>query len=134
MPQEPPPELPSAIGYICIDEPDEQVIAAWLNEIAACCSRERLRLICTVADRGYDGRDLARPGIVELQQALKDQPGLAVVLPTLEHLSPADSIRRALVLMIRHLGGRLVVVNKVTGDVAPESAEAESEAGDGGAS
>ena len=123
-------EQPPAVGYFRLDDDEAgaDVFAGHLQAIAVCCQQEGLRLVRSFADRGYDGRELARPGIVELQQALKDTPGLAVVLPTLEHLSPADTIRRALVLMIRHLDGRIVVANKESaGNVgdsgAPEHAE-----------
>lgn len=106
-------ELPPAVAYLRLDDDeDENVFADLLKAIADRCLRERLRLTRTFTDRGYDGRELARPGIVELQQALKDTSGLAVVVPTLEHLSPADTIRRALILMIRNLDGRIVIANK----------------------
>jgi hypothetical protein len=109
-------ELPPAVAYVRLDDDeDEAVFALLLKDITACCLREGLRLTCTFTDRGYDGRELARPGIVELQQSLKDTSGLAVVLPTLERLSPADGVRRALVLMIRNLEGRIVVADKEPG-------------------
>jgi hypothetical protein len=112
-------ELPPAVAYLRLaDDEDHTTFALLLKDIAACCLREGLRLTRTFTDRGYDGKELARPGIVELQQALKDNSGLAVVLPTLEHLSPADSLRRALVLMIRHLEGHIIVANKETTESA----------------
>lgn len=110
-------ELPPAVAYIRLDDDeDPHAFAVLLKDIADCCIREGLRLTRTFTDRGYDGRELARPGIVELQQTLKKKPGLVVVVPTLEHLSPADSIRRALVLMICHLEGRIIVANKESDD------------------
>jgi hypothetical protein len=106
-------ELAPAVGYVRLDDDaGADVLASHLKDIADCCQREDLRLKQTFMDRGYDGTQLARPGIVELQQALKDIQGLAVVLPTVEHLSPADAIRRALVLMIRRLDGHLVIIHK----------------------
>lgn len=114
MPKQPKPsEQPAAVAYLRLDDDeDEAVFASLLKDIAACCLREGLRLTRTFTDRGYDGRELARPGIVELQEALKESPGLTVVVPTLEHLSPADIIRRALVLMIHHVEGHIVVASK----------------------
>jgi hypothetical protein len=57
---------------------------------------------------------------------------------TLEHLSPAENIRRALVLMIRRLDGHLVVIHKddpddtdPSDDVAAEQPEPANH--DGGA-
>lgn len=135
MPKQPKSsELPPAVAYVRLDDDEDEVVfALLLKDIAACCLREGLRLARTFTDRGYDGRELARPGIVALQQSLKDTSGLAVVLPTLEHLSPADSIRRALILMIRNLNGRIVVANKEPGDdgdAAPACAEPASCKGD----
>jgi hypothetical protein len=104
---------PPAVAYVRLaDDEDADVLARLLKDIAACCVREGVRLVRTFTDRGYDGTQLARPGIVGLQEALKETRGMAVVLPTLEHLSPADSMRRALVSMVRRLDGELIVMNE----------------------
>lgn len=101
-----------AIGYIRLDDDaNDAVFALLLKDVAACCQWHRLRLIRTFTDRGYDGSQLARPGIVELREALKEHPGAAVVVPTLDHLSPAETIRTALVQLISNLGGRLVMAS-----------------------
>lgn len=102
-------ELPPAVGYLRMDDDDEAAFAGLLKDIAACCLREGLRLVRTFCDRGYDGSQLARLGIVEMREALKDTPGLAVVVPTLDHLSPAEAIRSPLMLMIHRLGGQVLV-------------------------
>jgi Resolvase, N terminal domain len=107
-----PSEQPPAVGYICVDEAEDGEIAAFLKEIAVCCLREELRLVRTFCDQGYDGTQLARPGIVELRQALLETSGLVVIVPTLDHLSPADSIRSPLTIMIHRLGARLVVAEE----------------------
>ena len=107
-----PSEQPPAAGYICVDEEDESHIALLLKDVAACCLREGLRLTRTFTDRGYDGTQLARPGVVELRAVLKDTPGLAVIVPTLDHLSPVEHIRSPLQLMIHRLGGRLLVAQQ----------------------
>lgn len=104
-----PSELPPAVAYVRVNEDDDHVFAGLLKEIAACCQREGLRLTRSFTDRGYDGTQLARPGIVELREVLKETAGLAVVVPTLDHLSPIEHIRSPLLLMIHKLGGRLVV-------------------------
>lgn len=101
-------EQPPAVGYIRVDEPADGEISNHLREIAVCCLRERLRLVRSFCDQGYDGSQLARPGIVELREALKETPGLVVVVPSLDHLAPAESIRGPLLIMIHRLGGRLV--------------------------
>lgn len=104
---------PPAVAYVRLsDDEDPAALASLLKRIAACCLREGLHLVRTLIDQGYDGTILARPGIVQLQQLLKDTRGLAVVLPALEHLSPADSLRRTLVLMIRRLDGELIIADK----------------------
>lgn len=110
-----PSAQPPAVGYICVDDADEQAIADFLKEIAACCLREGLRLTRTLADRGYDGTQLARPGIVELRDLLKATPGLTVVVPTLDHFSRSTVIRSPLVRMVERLGGRLVVAQPESG-------------------
>ena len=105
-----PSEQSPAVAYIRLaDDEDDATFALLLKDIATCCQRHRLRLIRTFTDRGYDGTQLARPGIVELREALKATPGLTVVVLTLDHLSPAETIRTALMQLITNLGGRLVV-------------------------
>lgn len=108
-------ELPPAIGYLRLDDGDEDVFAMLLKDIAACCLREGLRLVRTFCDRGYDGSQLARAGLVEVQEALRERPGLVVIVPTLDHLSPANVIRSPLLLMVHRLGGRLLVANEPNG-------------------
>lgn len=104
-------ELPPAVAYIRLDDDEDDArFALLLKDIATCCQWQGLRLTRTFTDRGYDGSQLARPGIVELREALKEHPGAAVVVPMLDHLSPAGSIRTALMQMIEKLGSRLVVV------------------------
>jgi hypothetical protein len=108
-------EQPPAIGYIRLDDHDDNEFAVLLKDIATCCLREGLRLIRTFYDQGNDGSTLARPGVVELRQALQYMPGLVVIVPTLDHLSPADSIRSPLLLMIHKFGGKLLVANEPNG-------------------
>jgi hypothetical protein len=109
--QEKDSEQSFAIAYIRLDDDaDDTTFALLLKDIATYCHWQRLRLIRTFTDRGYDGSQLARPGVVELREALKETPGLTVVVPTLAHLSPAETIRTALTQLISNLGGRLVVV------------------------
>ena len=106
-------ERPPAVAYIRLDEDDDHVFAGLLKDIATCCLREGLRLVQTFTDRRDDGSQLARPGIAELQAALKDTVGLTVVVPTPSHLSPSDVIRGPLLLMISNLGGRLIVAREL---------------------
>jgi hypothetical protein len=108
-------EQPPAVGYLRLNEHDDAAFAVLLKDIAACCLREGLRLVRTFYDRGYDGSQLARAGIVEVQEALRGTPGLVVVVPTLDHLSPADVIRSPLTRMIHRLGGKLLVANEPNG-------------------
>jgi DNA invertase Pin-like site-specific DNA recombinase len=111
-----PSEQPPAVAYLRLDEDsDDHQFAELLKDIAVCCEREGLRLARTFTDRGYDGQALARPGLAELREALKDRPGLVVVVPTLDHLSPSELIRRPLLLMVHRHGGRLLVANEPNG-------------------
>jgi DNA invertase Pin-like site-specific DNA recombinase len=107
-----------AVGYICVDEADDHVITGFVKAIAACCLREGVRLTRTLTDRGYDGTQLARPGIVELRELLRAMPGLTVVVPTLDHFSSSTVIRSPLVRMVERLGGRLIVARPEGGAAA----------------
>lgn len=109
-------ELPPAVAYLRVDEDsDEHQFALLLKDIAVCCQREGLRLVRTFTDRGYDGQALARPGLAELREALKETSGLVVVVPALDHLSPSEVIRGPLLLMVHRHGGRLLVANEPNG-------------------
>lgn len=110
-------QQPPAIAYLRFDDGDDHASAGLLKDIAACCLREELRLVRTFTDRGYDGTQLARPGLADVHEALRETTGLVVVVPTLDHLSPAAVIRSPLILMIHRLGGRLLVANEPSGDV-----------------
>lgn len=124
---------PPAVAYLRLsDDEDPAALASLLKQIAACCLREGLHLVRTCVDRGYDGTQLARPGIVQLQQTLKETRGMAVVLPTLEHLSPATAIREALVRMVSRLEGELILANDQAIDgSAPTQGEVVNCGGDG---
>jgi DNA invertase Pin-like site-specific DNA recombinase len=107
---------PTAVAYLRLDDDsDDYQFAELLKDIAVCCQREGLRLARTFTDRGYDGQALARPGLAELREALKDRPGLVVVVPTLDHLSPSEVIRGPLLLLVHRHGGRLLVANEPNG-------------------
>lgn len=133
-----PSEQPPAVAYLRLDDDDDVEFAELLKVIAAYCLRERLRLVRTFTDRGYDGSQLARPGIVELRQALIETVSLVVVVPTLDHLSPAESIRSPLMLMIHRLGGKLLIAKEIgstpddTGTVAPRAEPNEDKPARGG--
>jgi len=102
-----------AVGYVRVDEDAPEKAAVLLKTVADYCERAGLRLIKTWCDRGYDGTQLARPGVVQIRQALMESDGLTIVVPTLDDLSPVQSIRSPLMLMIHRLGGKLVVVGEV---------------------
>jgi DNA invertase Pin-like site-specific DNA recombinase len=108
-----PTDQPVAVAYLRLDEDsDHDRFAALLLDIAVCCQDQGLRLARSFTDRGYDGRTLARPGLAELQETLKDRLGLVVVVPTLDHLSPSELIRAPLLRMVQQHGGRLLVANE----------------------
>lgn len=109
-------DRPPAVAYLRQDDDgDDYQFAELLKDIAVGCQREGLRLARTFTDRGYDGQGLARPGLADLREALHDRPGLVVVVPTLDHLSPSEAIRGPLLRMVREHGGRLLVANEPNG-------------------
>lgn len=111
-----PSDQAPAVAYLRLDDDsDDYQFAELLKDIAVCCQREGLRLARTFTDRGYDGHALARPGLAELREALRDRPGLVVVVPTLDHLSLSEVIRGPLLRMVHRLGGRLLVANEPNG-------------------
>ncbi len=107
-----PSQQPPAVGYYRLEEHDAAESATLLKVIATACLRENVRLVKTFTDRGYDGSQFARPGIMELRDALLDAAGLVVIVPSLDHLSPIEALRTPLQTMISTLGGRLVIADE----------------------
>ena len=88
--------LLSAVDYICVDEPDEAVVAQLRKDIAATCQQEGLTLTASFVDRGCDGSQLIRLGLIDALETLKRLPGTVLVVPSPDRLSPYDSIRGVL--------------------------------------
>lgn len=115
-----PSRQPPAVGYLRVEaDCDEAMFAELLKEIAVCCLRENVRLVQTFTDFGYGGTQLARPGVMNVRDALVETEGLTVVVLALDDLSPTASIREPLIRMIHRLGGRLIVAR--TPELAEES-------------
>lgn len=109
---------PIAYGYVRMDEGDEGTCAPLRLNVAACCQRDELRLLKTFCDLGCDGSTLARPALANLLEALKVTPNAVLVVPDHNHLSPHESIRSALLLLLHRTEHRLVVIQDANGRAA----------------
>jgi DNA invertase Pin-like site-specific DNA recombinase len=110
-----PDTRPVAYAYIRMDEADNEALAQFRRDIAAYCTREDLRLMSTFCDLGDDGRALARPALANLLEALKAMPDAKLVVPDLNHLSPFQTIRSALLLLFHRTEHQVRVVQELNG-------------------
>ena len=110
-----PDDRPVAYGYVRLEETDHDAVAAFRQDVAACCEREDLRLVTTFCDLGDDGSTLARPALANLLEALKDTPSAKLVVPDLNHLSPYEVIRSALLLLLHRTEHQLLIAVEPNG-------------------
>lgn len=108
-------DRPLAYGYVRLEDIDHQTAARHRREIGRWCVRDGFRLISTFCDLDCDGTTLARAALTELLQALRVAPQAVVVVPDLGHLSPAESIRSALLLLLHRGEHRLVTLREADG-------------------
>lgn len=110
-------QAPVAYGYIRVEVPDEDTVSRLRQEIGAFCETESVHLVNVFCDRGIDGSTLARTGLTDLLDTLKQVPQAALVVPDLGHLSPYDSIRSVLVRRLHRSQHRLLVVSDTDGAI-----------------
>lgn len=97
-------------GYIRVDSPDETQIAALRKTIGEYCREHDYRLVTICCDRGSDGSEIARPGFTAALDALALPTSHALLVPTLEHLSPDRIIRQGLHRQIKRTGAKLLTL------------------------
>jgi DNA invertase Pin-like site-specific DNA recombinase len=106
---------PLAYGYVRLDEPDHQAVSQFRRSIAERRARDGLRLANTFCDLGSDGSTVARPALADLLEALKAAPNATVVAPDLTHLSPYESIRSVLLLLLHRTEHQVLTVRETNG-------------------
>lgn len=106
---------PLAYGYVRLDEVDRELATRWRAAIGDRCAADDLRLVYTFCDLDCDGATLARSALTELLQALRVAPQAVVIVPNLLHLSPAESIRGALLLLLHRSEHQLVTLQETNG-------------------
>jgi DNA invertase Pin-like site-specific DNA recombinase len=106
---------PLAYGYVRLNEVDREAATRWRAAIGDRCVRDGRRLVTTFCDFDCDGSILARPALTELLVALRAAPQAAVVVPDLTHLSAAQSIRGALLLLLHRTEHQLVTLQEANG-------------------
>lgn len=104
---------PLAYGYVRLDDVDHQTAARYRHAIGLWCVQDGFRLISTFCDLDCDGTTLARSALTDLLQALRDAPQAVVVVPDMMHLSPAESIRGALLLRLHRGEHQLVTLEEI---------------------
>ncbi|SNQ48967.1 conserved hypothetical protein [Frankia canadensis] len=100
---------PSAFGYIATQDANETEIEEHLDHLTTYAQAHRLHLIEVYVDRRIIPGSLLRPGLEVLIRELKAYEGARVLVPTADHLSPAISVRTAIVAHLSALGAAVVV-------------------------
>ncbi len=97
-------------GYISLQHDDEDETAALRDRLTVYAEAEGLALVEIYIDRNVRPGQIIRPGLTVLLDAVLRTEGCGVLVPTVNHLSPASAVRRAVEVEIELLGGRLMVV------------------------
>jgi DNA invertase Pin-like site-specific DNA recombinase len=105
---------PAVYGYLRSDGTDEAEVASLRADLKLFCASRGWRLVTVFCDRGCDGLDVARSGFAGALDALVLPESTALVVPSLEHLSPDDAVRAALTSMVRRAGARVVAAEDST--------------------
>jgi DNA invertase Pin-like site-specific DNA recombinase len=108
---------PLAYGYVRLEDVDHEAAARHRQAIGRRCIQDGFRLISTFCDLDCDGTTLARSALTELLQALRVAPQAVVVVPDVTHLSPAESICGALLLLLHRSEHRLITLQEINGRV-----------------
>lgn len=90
-------------GYVRMAEPDKATIALACKDISSYCRLSGYRLGSIFIDRDVPDHVFARTGFTNLLDAMREAQVHAVVVPTLDHLSPEPFVRDALLRMIELL-------------------------------
>lgn len=81
---------PAVCGYVRVEHPDENAVAAWKAAIQQYCQEQDFRLETIFTDRAVCGGTLTRPGLAGLVGVLSLPGVIGVVVPSEEHLSRYD--------------------------------------------
>ncbi|HEX6341385.1 recombinase family protein [Umezawaea sp.] len=108
-------------GYIRMEEPDEIEIALLRRDISRYCTDRGLLLGSTFVDRDVRGHEIARTGFTALLDVLTFPDSYGVVVPTVDHLSTNDGIRKVLTTRIVGVGRKLFVIYPDASDTADAS-------------
>ncbi|CAO5183443.1 Resolvase/invertase-type recombinase catalytic domain-containing protein [Frankia sp. AiPs1] len=100
---------PSAFGYIAVQHADETEIDEHLDQLTAYAEAEGFHLVEVYVDRRIIPGSLLRPALEVLITQLKQHEGARVLVPTPDHLSPAASVRTAILSHLHALGAAVVV-------------------------
>lgn len=116
-----------AHGYVRMEEPDEVEIALLCKDIGTFCALNGYRLSSVFIDRGVPDNVFARTGFVDLLDAVRLTGAVAVVVPTLAHLSSDPFLQGALLRMVQVAGSRVLEAYQDSG--SGQGAEIEMECG-----
>ncbi|MGH3623628.1 MAG: recombinase family protein [Sciscionella sp.] len=95
---------PAVYGYLRTNDPDEDTVASLRVDVRVFCAGRDWRLVTVFCDRGSDGSETARPGFAAALDALALPDSMALVVPSLTHLSPDEAVRAVLASMVRRAG------------------------------
>lgn len=100
---------PAVYGYLRTDDRNEAAVAGARAKLQRFCAQRDWRLVTVFCDRDCDGTDMARPGFAAALDALALPESTTLVVASLDHLSPDETVRAALMSMVRRVGARVVV-------------------------
>lgn len=106
---------PLVHGYVRMEWPAETEIAEMREDISAYCSVHGYQLGKVFVDRGVPDDALARTGFIDLLDSVRLTQAHAVVVPTVDHLSPEAFVQDALTRMVEQANAAMLVVYESNG-------------------
>lgn len=96
-----------AIGYIRIEDEDEDAVATDHDRISVYCADEGLELLEIYVDRNTGDEHQERDALTILIDHVGTAEGAIVLVPSFDHLSSAPSTRMAFTTAIEQMGGHV---------------------------
>jgi hypothetical protein len=101
---------PTVYGYIALDHDDETEIERLFDQLTDHATAEGLELVEVYVERNTQPDLIIRPALSVLLAAVVRSAGCGVLVPTPAHISPIDSVRKAIETEVELSGGTMMML------------------------
>lgn len=110
---------PVVYGYLRAERPDEIEIGLWRKELVRFCEQQGYRLEVVITDRRVEGDVTKRIGFTAVLDVLELSNSHAVVVPSLDHISPCPHTRALLFREIKRTASLVIEAHEEPGEAQP---------------